>query len=81
MTTKDARHNTARNEKQYRASWEYHIRDLTTLALAADIPIEEHDLIRDALMGWLDRAASRQNFPELKEPLLPEDHPAQIDRS
>jgi hypothetical protein len=52
----------AKSREEYKAAWEYHIRELASLALAADIPLQEWDLTRNRLFGWIDRAADSQKF-------------------
>ena len=52
----------ARNENKYRESWEFHINQLTHLALAADVTYDEMMEVKSRLMGWLENAAKRQDF-------------------
>lgn len=50
----------AKTPEHYRAAWESHIQNLTTLALAADIPYDEYRAARDRLLQWLDKAMENE---------------------
>ena len=56
--------NTAKNKQHYIESWESHIKQLKTLAFAANVPPEVSDKTFEKLNQWVQVAAARQNYGE-----------------
>lgn len=58
----------AKNVDQYRDAWKWHIAQLGTLALAADVEYHHYLAIRRTLEVWLEKAIETQDFNQTEEP-------------
>lgn len=52
----------AKSLEQYRQAWEHHIKELASLALAANVEYTEYVQVKDQLEHWLKTALT--NFSE-----------------
>ena len=48
--------------QKFRAAWSYHIKQLTTLAIQANVTLEEKDAIANTLNDWVEKAITEQEL-------------------
>jgi len=54
----------AKDPAQYKQAWQWHIDQLASLALAANIPYHHYVEVKATLEGWLTEAVTQHNLDE-----------------
>lgn len=55
----------AKNLKDYLSAWQWHINQLATLAIAADVTYDDYNHIKEHLESWLATAIENQRAKEI----------------